>query len=226
MFFDPLYLVMLLPAFALSIWASMTVRSRFARYAQVPNSRRISGAETARFVLDRSGLSDVPVTMANGLLSDHYDPRQRVVRLSPDVFGGRSVAAMAVAAHETGHALQHRDAYAPLALRNLAIPVASIGSNASFFLLFIGLMLHFSTMVWLGVAAFTAVVLFQLLTLPVELDASARAKRFLEESQLASPAERHGVAQVLTAAALTYVAAALTGVVTLAYFVLRARRAT
>ena len=222
MFFDPLYLVMILPALALAMWASWAARSRFERWAQVGNRRGATGAQVARFILDRAGLHHVRVVPAHGVLSDHYDPTQHVVRLSEPVFYGASISAMAVAAHETGHALQHAKGYAPLALRSVAVPLASIGSNLGFFLIFLGFLLSFTELAWLGVILFGGTVLFQIITLPVELDASRRAKEELSRySLVTSDEERRGVSAVLSAAAMTYVAAALSSVLTLLYYVIR-----
>lgn len=222
MFFDPLYIVILVPITLLSLWASWATRSRFEAWSRVPNQRHITGAQAARYILDQNGLRDVSVVPSHGgTLSDHYDPAQRVVRLSPPVFHGGSVSAIAVAAHETGHALQHARGYTPLMLRNLAVPVASLGSNLGLFLIMMGAVFAFSQMIWAGILFFSATVFFQLITLPVELDASARAKRELEHLSLVMPGEKRGVRQVLSAAAMTYVAAALGAVATLAYYVFR-----
>jgi Zn-dependent membrane protease YugP len=221
MFFDPTYLLFVGPAMVLAFIASALTKGRFRKWSAVPGARGLSGAETARSILDASGLRGVRVEPSHGLLSDHYDPRERVVRLSPEVFHGRSVAALAVAAHEVGHALQHRDDYAPLPLRNLAVPLASFGSNFAFILFAIGLMMQALTIAWLGVLLFGSVVVFQLVTLPVEFDASARAKAILWERGYLAPGERDGVSSVLNAAALTYVAAALTSILTLLYFLAR-----
>lgn len=222
MFFDPLYLVVLLPLTLFSLWASWATRSRFETWARVPNRRGVTGAQVARFLLDRAGLRDVDVVPSRGgMLSDHYDPRDRTVRLSPDVYHGGSVSAVAVAAHETGHAIQHAEGYLPLALRNVAVPIAGVGSNLGLFLILVGAMLAFTQLVWVGILLFSATVFFQVITLPVELDASARAKRLLEEWSLVMPGERRGVRAVLGAAAMTYVAAALGSVATLAYYVFR-----
>ncbi len=221
MYFDPAYLLFVGPAMVLAVIASALTRGRFRKWSAVPGARGLSGAETARYILDASDLRAVRVEASHGMLSDHYDPRERVVRLSPDVFHGRSVASLAVAAHEVGHALQHRDEYGPLALRNLAVPVASFGSNFAFILFGIGVMTQAIAIAWLGVLLFGSVVLFQLVTLPVELDASARAKAILWERGLIVDTERAGVSSVLSAAALTYVAAALTSVLTLLYFLMR-----
>jgi Zn-dependent membrane protease YugP len=223
MFIDPLYVVLLVPITLLSLGASWATRSRFEAWARVPNRRGVTGAQVARFLLERAGLHDVAVVPSHGgMLSDHYDPVRRTVRLSPTIYHGGSVSALAVAAHETGHALQHAEGYLPLALRNLAVPVASLGSNVGMFFIFLGALLAFTQLLWLGILLFSATVLFQLITLPVEFDASARARRLLDEWSLVLPGERRGVQAVLGAAAMTYVAAALGGIATLAYYVLRA----
>lgn len=221
MILDPLYFVVLAPAMLLSAWAAWATRSRFQKYAQVPNHRRVAGSQVARFLLDRNGLHGVEVVPARGMLSDHYDPTRRVVRLSEEVYYGASVAAVAVAAHEVGHAIQHQRKYLPLTLRTMAVPIASFGSNFAWVLIFIGFLLSAASMIWAGVVLFTGTVAFQLVTLPVELDASRRAKAELERLAIVSPAERPGVSKVLSAAAMTYVGAALTGVLTLVYFLLR-----
>jgi Zn-dependent membrane protease YugP len=221
MMFDPLYLVMLLPAMLLSAWAAWMTQARFARWSRVPNAHRMTGAAVARFILDRNGLENVPVVPVQGALSDYYDPSQRVVRLSQPVYYEGSISAMAVAAHETGHAIQHAKGYKPLALRSLAVPIASFGSNFAVIIIFAGLLLSFTELAWLGVILFGGTVLFQLITLPVELDASRRAKQELASLSLVSADEAGGVSQVLTAAAMTYVGAALSSILTLLYFVLR-----
>jgi Zn-dependent membrane protease YugP len=221
MILDPLYFLVLAPAMLLSAWAAWATRSRFQKYAQVANHRRVSGSQAARYILDRNGLHDVQVAPGRGLLSDHYDPTRRVVRLSEDVYYGASVASLAVAAHEVGHAIQHQRNYLPLTLRNMAIPVANIGSNFGWFLILIGFLLSATSMIWAGVILFTGTVAFQVVTLPVELDASRRAKAELERLAIVSPGEKGGVSKVLSAAAMTYIGAALTGVLTLLYFLLR-----
>jgi Zn-dependent membrane protease YugP len=221
MIFDPLYVLLLTPALLLSAWAAWSTRSRFQQWSRVPNARGLTGAQVARFLLDRNGLDDVEVVPAHGFLSDHYDPLRRVVRLSEDVYYGDSIASLAVAAHEVGHAIQHQRAYLPLVLRNAAVPIANIGSNLGWFLIFTGFALSAAQMIWLGVLLFAATVAFQVITLPVELDASHRAKQQLEALAVITPGERGGVSSVLTAAAMTYVAAALTGILTLLYFLIR-----
>jgi uncharacterized protein len=219
---DPLYFLILAPAMLLSAWAAWATHSRFAEWSRVRNGRGVTGAQAARFLLDRLGLGHVRVVPARGALSDHYDPRAREVRLSEPVFYEESVAAIAVAAHEVGHAIQHRDRYAPLVLRNLAVPLASLGSNLSFLIIFVGFLLSMTELVWVGVILFGGVVLFQIITLPVELDASQRAKTALAQLGLVtSPREQAGVSSVLGAAAMTYVGAALSSALTLLYYLIR-----
>lgn len=222
MYFDPMYFVFILPALLLSMWASWATRSRFEKWARVPNRSGASGESVARFLLDRNGLANVPVVPVAGALSDHYDPRSRTVRLSEPVFYGRSVSAMAVAAHETGHAIQHARGYAPFALRSFSVPLASIGSNLGMIIIFAGFLLSFTQLVWVGIFLFGGTVLFQVITLPVELDASSRGRAELLRLGMVSGEERRGVSSVLSAAAMTYVGAALSALSTLAYYVLRA----
>ncbi|MCS6799988.1 MAG: zinc metallopeptidase [Myxococcota bacterium] len=218
---DPLYFAMLAPAMLLSLWATFATKRRFAQFAEVPNARGMTGADAARAILDRAGLHHVRVEPHDGWLTDHYDPRDRTVRLSPDVYHGRSISALAVAAHETGHALQHAKRYWPLEVRTLAVPVASLGSNLGFILIAVGMLLSMAGLSLLGVILFSATVLFQLITLPVEFDASERAKKLLFDHGIIVPSEQAGVAKVLSAAAMTYVAAAITSVLTLLYFLIR-----
>lgn len=232
-FFDPVYLLIVAPGIVLSIWASMKVRSAFARWSRVASSNGMSGAEAAATLLSRSGVPGVRIEHARGgTLSDHYDPRHKVLRLSRDVFGGRSVASVAVAAHEAGHALQDAGGYGPLMLRSAAVPVASVGSKLSWVLILAGILLGYFTsnpaylqwipvLLWAGVIGFSAVVAFQLVTLPVELNASRRARERLLALGLIGSREEKGVKAVLDAAALTYVAAAVTGLLTLLYYLMR-----
>ena len=221
MYFDPLYLLFLAPAMLLSVVASLLTRSRFARYAGVRTARGLRGVDAAQLILQRSGLHGVRVVRHEGFLSDHYDPSERVVRLSPDVYDGDSVSSVAVAAHETGHALQHAQHYWPLQFRTRIVPLASIGSGLSYIVIFVGMLLHAMSLAYFGVLLFTAVVVFQLITLPVEFDASARARHILFEHGIVTVAEREGVSKVLSAAALTYVAAAVSALLTLVYFLVR-----
>lgn len=219
-FFDPLYFIMLAPAIGLTLWATFKVKRTFARYNRVPVSSGRSGRETAEMLLRRQGIH-IPVEQHPGALSDHYDPRVRVLRLSPEVYSGRTVGAVAVAAHEVGHALQHHSGYQPLMFRQVLARPASFASSVSWILLLGGFLLGAFGLVQLGIALFSLVVLFQVVTLPVELNASRRAKALVWDTGLITPDERRGVSRVLSAAAMTYVAAALTGVVTLLYYLLR-----
>jgi len=220
-FFDPLYLAFLAPALLLSLVATILVKSRFARYAKVPPSSGLTGAAAARRILDQHGLHDVGVEAVQGFLGDHYDPRARVLRLSPDVYGGRSLAAVGVAAHEAGHALQHADRYAPLALRSALVPVASLGSSLSWILIMVGMFLGSLGLAKIGLFLFAGMVAFTLVTLPVEFNATSRAKALVTRYGIVTETERRDLSKVLNAAALTYVAAALTAVLQLLYFALR-----
>lgn len=221
MFIDPLYLMILAPGFILAAWASFKVKGNFSKYKRVPAANGMTGAEVARAILRQNRLDDVKVEETRGALSDHYDPRDRTVRLSPDVYRLPSVASVAVAAHEVGHALQHAKDYAPLALRSAAVPIARLGSFAPWIIMIGGFLLHSIQAVYAGVFLFTGVVAFQLITLPVEFNASSRAKIQLQEMGLVSASDARGVNKVLSAAAMTYVAGALTAILTLLYYLLR-----
>jgi Zn-dependent membrane protease YugP len=200
-------LIYILPALVLALLAQFHVRSTFARYSGVLCARGITGAEAARQILDRNGLYHVRVEPVEGRLSDHYDPRAQAVRLSKDVYDGRSVASVGVAAHECGHAVQHSVGYGPLRLRNAIIPVTQFSSSVSIWLVLIGFVFSFSALVLAGVLFFSLAVLFQLITLPVEYNASARAVETLGREKILTGAELAGARKVLGAAALTYVAA-------------------
>jgi uncharacterized protein len=230
-YFDPLYMVIMLVTLAFSGWATMRVKRAFAKYSKVPSASGTTGADVARLILQHNGITDVTVEPVarrrsllgggDGMLSDHYDPAEKTVRLSPQVHDSSSIAAQAIAAHEVGHALQHAQGYAPLSMRNSMAPVASIGSNFSYVLIFLGMFLHAFAMVKLGILLFSLAVIFQLITLPVEFDASARAKRLLQEYGLIAAPDQGGVSAVLNAAAWTYVAAAAAAVLNLLYLLLR-----
>ncbi|MCA9183998.1 MAG: zinc metallopeptidase [Pirellulaceae bacterium] len=218
MIFDPLYFLFLAPALLLGFWAQMRVKSTFAEAERVPAP--LSGAAAARHILDSAGLRNVKIEQVGGFLSDHYDPRHKVLRLSPSVYQGRSMAAVGVAAHEAGHALQDATHYAPLHIRNAAVPAANFGSGVSWILIMVGLMLS-KTVVWVGIAAFACVVFFQLVNLPVEFNASTRAKNQLAELGVVDHQSQKYIRKVLNAAAWTYVAGTLQAVLTLLYFVIR-----
>lgn len=224
MYFDPLYLVFIGPAVLLALWAQFRVRATYAAARQV--AAPLSGAAAARHILDSAGLQDVAIEQVAGELSDHYDPRYKVLRLSSDVYQTRSMAAVGIAAHEAGHALQHAVAYAPLMVRNVAVPAANFGSGVGFLFIMIGIMLHMASLLYLGLFFFSAVVVFQLVNLPVEFDASRRAKAQLASLGIVSADEMGYVRAVLNAAAWTYVAATLQAIMTLLYYLWRANSAS
>ncbi|MBW2536128.1 MAG: zinc metallopeptidase [Deltaproteobacteria bacterium] len=219
MYMDPLYLGVMIVSMILAGWATAKVKGNFARFSRVRAATGMTGAQVAREILRRNNLPDVDVVETRGMLSDHYDPRTRTVRLSPEVYRVPSVAAVAVAAHETGHALQHATRYAPLALRSAAVPIARLGSYAPWLIIIGGFWLNMLSLIYAGVILFAGVVAFQLVTLPVELNASTRARAQLERLRLVSTTDSAGVRKVLNAAAMTYVAAAATAVLQLLYFV-------
>ena len=228
MFFDPLYLLLAAPGMLLGMWAQWRVRSTFSRWSQVPLSRRLTGAEIARRILQVNGIRDVAIEPVSGMLSDHYDPRSKTLRLSPDVFQGRSVAAAGVAAHEVGHAIQHAQAYPWLSLRSRLVPVLGVTSRLAMPAIFGGFILMSLGQAGLGqlamlvgIALFAVLVLFQLVTLPVEFDASRRALAAIDAGQLVTGEEYRGARAVLSAAAWTYVAAAVASLLQLLYFMLR-----
>lgn len=213
-----IYFLFLAPPMLLAMWAQMRVRSTYAAASQQPSS--LTGAAAARHMLDSAGLQDVEIEPIRGQLTDHYDPRSRVLRLSEGVYGQRSLAAVGIAAHEAGHALQHAENYAPLAIRSLAVPAASFGSSAGIWLIIGGAVFTLPGLLLLGILCFAAVAFFQLVNLPVEFDASNRAKRQLVEYNIVSEAAMPPVRKVLNAAGWTYVAATLSSVMTLLYYVM------
>ncbi len=220
--FDPLYLLIVAPGFLLALWATFKVKSTFKRYSKVAIASRASGAQVARELLERSNIHDVGVEPHHGFLSDHYHPTEKVVRLSENVFHGRSVSAVGVAAHEVGHAIQDAQGYGLMKLRQMLVGPANLGSNLSYILVIVGFLFHAGGLIWVGVILFSAVVAFQLVTLPVELNASKRARQQLVATGIVSEAEGREVGKVLNAAAMTYLAAVITSLLTLVYFVLRA----
>ena len=221
-FFDPLYLMFMLPGLALSIWASYRTKSAFKKYSKVRSMMGHTGAQAAKAMLDRAGIYDVKITRSHGLLSDHYNPVTKSLALSEQVHDSPSIAAIGVATHEAGHAIQHAKSYGPLWLRSTLVPTASIGSSIGYIVMLIGLFMASQNMVLIGALLFSMVLLFQIVTLPVEFDASNRAKKLVVEYGIISPTEREGVDRVLNAAALTYVAAAVSTLLTLVYFLMRA----
>ncbi|EGL82920.1 peptidase membrane zinc metallopeptidase [Caldalkalibacillus thermarum TA2.A1] len=226
MIFHPLDFL-IFAAFGVAMWAQTQVQGKFQHYARIQASAGLTGAQVARYILDREGLQHVAVEQSPyGPLSDHYDPTVRKVRLSEPVYHGRSIAALAVAAHEVGHAIQHRARYPMLVLRHRLFPIANLGSRVAPFLLLAGFLLYITELIGLGIIFFSGAVLFQVVTLPVEFNASARAENKLLEMGLIRQEEVRGVKKVLRAAALTYVASTLIAVLQLLKFILifRGRR--
>jgi hypothetical protein len=218
-FLDARYLMFMLPAFLLMMAVQWYVNSAYQNWSRVPARSRMSGAQAAQRLIERAGLYDVRVEGVGGKLTDHYDPRTRVLRLSQGVYSNASVAALAIAAHELGHAMQDQDDYLPLRLRSALVPAVNIGSYLGWIFIIIGFLLRSPQMAWIGVLIFSGGALFALATLPVELNASARAKRLLVQSGLiVGEDEERGVSAVLNAAALTYVAALITAVMQLLYY--------
>ena len=223
MMFDPMYIVLVLPALALTFYAQMKVKSTFARYSSVHSSRGVNAGSVSRALLDSFGLRNVRIERVPGNLTDHYDPRSKVLRLSDSVGGSSSIAAIGVAAHEVGHAVQDGQGYVPLRIRNGIVPLANLGSGLGFALFFLGILMSVGPLVGLGILLFLCAVAFQIITLPVEFDASRRALALLEDTGALAPAEIAGSKMVLDAAALTYVAATLMAVMQLLYLLSRAR---
>lgn len=231
MFFDPLYLIMLLPALLLSLVASLLTRGTFKKYSTVPSSSGMTGAQAAARMMQSQGVFDVKIERIEGFLSDHYDPSHKVLRLSPDVYDSDSLSAIGVACHEAGHALQHAHAFAPLVLRTALVPLAQFGSNASQWIIMAGfLLMSFAghghggvglMLLKVGIVFFSITVVFTLVTLPVEWDASRRAKLHMVSSCIVGPGQEVAAGRVLNAAFLTYVAGAVSAVLTLLYYLLR-----
>jgi len=211
------YLLWVAPAIILMMWAQFRIRSAYARGMQVPAS--LSGAAAAQHILDSAGLDNVAVEMTEGVMSDHYDPRGKVLRLSREVYSSRTATAVGIAAHEAGHALQDAKNYAPLVIRNMAVPAASFGSGFGMILLMAGMLLSSKPLLMIGIVVFSGVVFFQLVNLPVEIDASNRAKAVLTQMGIVDADGAGAVRSVLNAAAWTYVAGALESVLTLMYYV-------
>ncbi|MGH7977517.1 MAG: zinc metallopeptidase [Limisphaerales bacterium] len=223
--FNPLYLMFLIPGLLLGIWAQIKLSHAYGKYSKVPVESGMTGAQAAREILDRAGLNNVPVAEIPGRLSDHYDPTKRALFLSSDNFRGRTVAAVGVAAHESGHALQHQAAYGLFNFRMAIVPMTQFASAAYMGIFFVGIIFGLLKVVLLIVIAIFAIItLFQLVTLPVEFDASRRAKEQLFRLGLVHEDERAGVSKVLNAAALTYVAALVSAILNLLYYITLSRR--
>jgi len=219
-FFDSRYMMFMLPAFILMMLVQWYVSSAYKRWSQVPARSRITGAEAAQRLIQAGGLYGVQIEGIQGNLTDHYDPRSKVLRLSRGVYGSSSVAALAIAAHELGHAMQDKEGYAMLRIRSAIVPAVNIGSYLGWILIIIGILLQMTQIAWLGVIVFSGGALFALVTLPVELNASARARQLLTQTGIiVGEDEMNGVNNVLNAAALTYVAALITAVLQLLYWV-------
>ncbi len=212
------YMLLILLPFGLSLYAQWKVKSAFAQGSRIP--ARLSGAQAARMMLDASGLQHIPIERVPGQLSDHYDPSAKVVRLSQEMHDRHTMSAVGVACHEVGHALQDAKRYAPLVIRNLAVPAASFGSNSAGMLLMGGVIFSLQPLIWVGILVFSLVVFFQLINLPVEFNASTRAREQVVSLGMVSAAEAPAISRVLNAAALTYVAATLQAVITLLHYIL------
>jgi hypothetical protein len=221
MIFDPRYLLFIAPALLLSLWASFRTKSAFKKYSRVGTMRGLTGAQAAQILLDSAGIHDVKIVPTQGMLTDHYNPVDKTLNLSQGVYASTSIAAVGVACHEAGHAVQHANAYKPMWLRSALVPTANIGSSVGYMVMFGGLMFHSQNMVLFGALLFSAVLLFQIVTLPVEFDASARAKKLAVQDGIILEQERVGMDRVLNAAALTYVAAAVSTLMTLLYYLMR-----
>ena len=219
-YFNPQYLLFVAPAILVMLAAQMYVSSTYKKWGQVPTSSRLTGEQVSMRLMLQAGLTDLDLHQVPGNLTDHYDPRKKTLSLSPAVFQGSSVASVAIAAHELGHAMQDKEGYFPLRFRSMLVPAVNIGSTLGWILIMVGLLLNIINLAWLGVLAFSGGALFALATLPVELNASARAKALLTSSGIiTSRQEEQGVNSVLNAAALTYVASLFTAVMQLLYWV-------
>ncbi len=224
---DLSYLLYMLPALILSFWAQTKVKGAFSKWGQLPNTHKVTGMETAEHLKPRVGLDNVTLKRIQGTLTDHYDPRNDSLALSQGVADVPSIAAMAITAHELGHALQDKEGYGPMRLRSAIVPIVSLGSNIGIILFMIGLVLQITGLTWLGVLLFSGTALFSLVTLPVEFDASKRARKMLEDNGLVvSEQDRKGVDDMLSAAAWTYVAGLLTSLAQIFYYISIAGRAS
>ena len=220
-FFDPLYFVFLAPGLALSLYATFRTKSTFSKYAKVGSRSGLTGAQAAQLMLNKHGVSGVRIERSGGFLSDHYDPREKALRLSEDVYSSRSLSAIGVACHEAGHAMQDAHGYAMLNLRTALVPATNFSSTFAYIVMIAGFFLQMAGLILIGVGLFTVGVVFSLITLPVEWDASRRARIAIDEAGMLSPEESRHASKVLNAAFLTYVAAAVTSLLTLVYYLFR-----
>lgn len=221
-FFDPVYLLFALPGLLLALAASWITKSTFSRYSKVAASSGLTGAEAARRLLRHAGINDVNIEPVQGFLSDHYDPSAKTLRLSPGVYASRGLSAIGVACHEAGHAIQHSKAFAPLALRSLMVPATNLTSTLAMPMIIGGFLLSVKPLILIGALLFAVAVVFSIITLPVEWDASARAKKMMVSAGIVSQTEAADAGRVLNAAFLTYVAAAVSAILTLLYYLMRA----
>lgn len=222
-YFDYYYLILVVPALIISLIAQINVKNTYAKMSRVANRKHLTGAQAAFAVLESYGIHNVRVELGHGKLSDHYDPRSNVIRLSPEVYSGTSIASVGIACHEAGHAAQHAQNYMPIKVRNAILPVANIGSTVGFYLAIFGYFLGYGMLIDIGIILFASVTVFQLVTLPIEFNASRRAIATIQERNLLYEDEVPAAKKVLTAAALTYVAALLTSIASLLRLILRTR---
>jgi Zn-dependent membrane protease YugP len=220
--FDPVFLLFMIPGLLLSLVATIATKSTFAKYSKVSASSGFSGAQAAEAMLSSAGVYDVKIERVRGFLSDHYDPSSRTLRLSDEVYSSRSLSSIGVACHEAGHALQHAESYTPLMLRSALVPATNFASNFSYWIIIAGFFMHSQPLVLVGAILFGAAVVFAIVTLPVEWNASSRAKKMMVTSGIVTEEEAYHAGKVLNAAFLTYLAAAVSALLTLLYYLLRA----
>lgn len=223
-YMDYYYLILVVPAVIISLIAQVNIKRTYSAMAAIPNQRRLTGAQAAYKVLQHYGITNVRIETVGGKLSDHYDPRANVIRLSPEVYSGSSIASIGIACHEAGHAAQHAQNYAPIKIRNAVLPVANIGSSAGVFIALIGYFLGFGLLIDIGIILFAAVVVFQLVTLPIEFNASSRAIKVIEGTNMLYADEVPKAKKVLRAAAMTYVASLLVSIMSLLRLILKTNR--
>ena len=220
-FMDYYYIILVIPAMLLALWAQVKVKSTYNKFSKVSNTKGITGAYAAQAVLTHYGINDVRIEQVSGKLTDHYDPKAKVIRLSEGVYGSSTIAAVGIACHEAGHAAQHAQDYAPIKIRNSLVPVCNIGSSLGIPLALIGYFLGFEPLISIGLLLYAAIALFQVVTLPVELNASRRAMKVIDETGLLQDEEQSGAKKVLTAAAMSYIASMLVAIANLLRLILR-----